>query len=317
MSSLIPVYYQLSLLDSVHFHPSEFCIWKCGDESTESAFCVPVLINNSIKVHFKQYYKELIGRYNCLGRFSYFFKKKIRGQWKNRSSWWLFLKKVIQSISNQKTLDWESEIRLVELNLPFRSISIIMHKVVVERRPIAGLRLTTSVSEWKPILLITDLEVRELRWWFLLRVTTWLQSDGDQGWSRLKAFSRAHLVLSWGVESSCRLVGCLYVSLSCWSIHVDVLNFLTAWWSQGSLASVRGMLSREHEHGLTLQLAPGNQRLLSPSLVLGIYALPTVPPGRDISRTQPWESQLVLGPGGLNMWLNQLRVLYKCLRFGR
>lgn len=137
MSSLIPVYYQLSLLDSVHFHPSEFCIWKCGDESTESAFCVPVLINNSIKVHFKQYYKELIGRYNCLGRFSYFFKKKIRGQWKNRSSWWLFSKKVIQSISNQKTLDWESEIRLVELNLPFRSISIIMHKVVVEREPIA------------------------------------------------------------------------------------------------------------------------------------------------------------------------------------
>ena len=45
----------------------------------------------------------------------------------------------------------------------------------------------------------------------------------------------------------------------------------------------------------------GNQRLLSPSLVLGIYALPTVPLGRDVSRTQPRESQLVLGPGGLNM----------------
>lgn len=61
----------------------------------------------------------------------------------------------------------------------------------------------------------------------------------------------------------------------------------------------------------------GNQRLLSPSLVLGIYTLPTVPLGRDVSRTQPWESQLVLGPGGLNMWLNQLRALCKHLRCGR
>ena len=38
MSSLIPVYYQLNVLDSVHFHPSEFCIWKYGGESTESAY---------------------------------------------------------------------------------------------------------------------------------------------------------------------------------------------------------------------------------------------------------------------------------------
>ena len=52
MSSLIPVYYQLSVLDSVHFHPSEFCIWKYGGESTESALCAPLLINNSSKVHF-------------------------------------------------------------------------------------------------------------------------------------------------------------------------------------------------------------------------------------------------------------------------
>ena len=58
MSSLIPVYYQLSLLDSVHFHPSKFCLWKRGDESTESAFCVPVLINNSIKVHFNNTIKN-------------------------------------------------------------------------------------------------------------------------------------------------------------------------------------------------------------------------------------------------------------------
>lgn len=171
----------------------------------------------------------------------------------------------------------------MELNFPFRSISIITHKVVVESL-LPGLQLTTSVSEWKPILLIKDLEVRELRWWFLLRVTIWLQSDADQGWSHLKAFLCIHLVLGWGVQSSFRLVGCLYVSLSCWSIRVDVLDFLTAWWSQGSLASVGRMLSKEQEHRLTLQLAPGNQRLLSPSFVLGIYVLPTVAPGREMSQ---------------------------------
>ena len=55
-----------------------------------------------------------------------------------------------------------------------------------------------------------------------------LQSGGDQGWSHLKAFLSAHLVLGWGVQSSYRVVGCLYVSLSCWSIHADVLSFLTA-----------------------------------------------------------------------------------------
>ena len=77
--------------------------------------------------------------------------------------------------------------------------------------------------------MIKDLEVRELIWWFSLRVTIWLQLDADQGCSHLKACLGIHLVLDWGVQSSFRLVGCLYVSLSCWNIHVDVLDFLTAW----------------------------------------------------------------------------------------
>lgn len=121
----------------------------------------------------------------------------------------------------------------MDLNLPFRSISVITHKVVVERKPIAWFAVN-HFDQWIKAHTV-DQGFGGQRAQMLV-----LQSGGDQGWSHLKAFLSAHLVLGWGVQSSYRVVGCLYVSLSCWSIHVDVLSFLTAWWSQGSLDCVGG-----------------------------------------------------------------------------
>ena len=50
-----------------------------------------------------------------------------------------------------------------------------------------------------------------------------------------------------------------------------------------------------------------NGRFLTPSLVLGMHILLTVPTVGAIPRTQPWESNVLLRPSGLNMWLNPVK----------
>lgn len=52
--------------------------------------------------------------------------------------------------------------------------------------------------------------------------------------------------------------------------------------------------SRAYNHWLTLRLDLGNLRVLNHSPVLGMYALPTLPLVRVISRIQSWESKVWL-----------------------
>ena len=54
---------------------------------------------------------------------------------------------------------------------------------------------------------------------------------------------------------------------------------------------------RGYDQQLTLELDLDNQRLLTPTPVLGMYVPPTVPIARAFSRTEPWESE-VLRPSG-------------------
>lgn len=64
------------------------------------------------------------------------------------------------------------------------------------------------------------------------------------------------------------------------------------------------------------ELDPGNRRRLTPSSVLGKYALPPLPTVGAIPRTQPWESKVLLKPSGIQDW-TPLGPLCKLLRFRR
>lgn len=65
--------------------------------------------------------------------------------------------------------------------------------------------------------------------------------------------------------------------------------------------------SRGHDHQLTLRLDPGTWRLLTLSCILEICVLPAFPALKAASRTQPWETNVLLRPSAWNMWLNPVK----------
>lgn len=71
------------------------------------------------------------------------------------------------------------------------------------------------------------------------------------------------------------------------------------------MGSCWGRSSRGCDCQLTHKLDPGNRRLLTPSLVLGMYILSTIP--ILAPRMHPWESNVLLKPPGLYLWLNSVK----------
>lgn len=72
----------------------------------------------------------------------------------------------------------------------------------------------------------------------------------------------------------------------CWHMSIT-----WAWRDQGSYQQKR-------------RLGTGNERLLTPSPVLGMYILPTVSALGTTLKMQPWESIVLLRTCGWYMWLN-------------
>ena len=93
--------------------------------------------------------------------------------------------------------------------------------------------------------------------------------------------------------------------------NLQSLSFL---WGQGVGLKVPTFCWRRSFKGHNHQLAP-SQKLVTSSPVLGMCIPPVILTLGIISKIQPRESKVLLRPPGLNRWLNQLRPLYKLLRF--
>lgn len=68
-----------------------------------------------------------------------------------------------------------------------------------------------------------------------------------------------------------------------------------------------GSRSRPRDCRLTHKLDPGNQRVLTPSPVLGMSILPTVSIVEAVPRTQPWKSKGLSRPSGRYTWPNPVQ----------